>query len=145
MSQGVSGVGCGIILIKNDKILLGRRTEDTSKATSELKGEGTWTLPGGKMHFKETIEDVVKREVKEETNLDVKSFDVISVSNDIVPDKHFVTIGVICNDFDGEVQTMEPEEITKWNWFSFNELPNPIFPPSEKLIKNHIEKRFCRD
>jgi len=145
MSQGVSGVGVGIILLRDNKVLLGKRTEDRSKGTSELKGEGTWTLPGGKMHFQETIEDVVKREVKEETNIDVNSFEVISVSNDKIPEKHFVTLGVVSEDFEGDPEIMEPEEITEWQWFFLDQLPSPMFPPSEKGIKNYLEKKFCRD
>ena len=33
------------------------------KASSELHGEGTWTMPGGKMHFHEEFEDAAKREI----------------------------------------------------------------------------------
>lgn len=145
MSQGISGACVEVILLKNNKIVLGKRAEKDPEGVPELHGKGNWTLPGGKIRFQESIEDTMKREVKEETDIDVKSFDVISVSNDRIFGRHFITIGVISKEFDGKVKTMEPEEITEWKWFSLDKLPSPMFPPSEKIIKNYMEKKFYRD
>ena len=48
------GVGFGVMMLnKEGRVLLGRRNEDPEKADSELKGEGTWTMPGGKLEFQE--------------------------------------------------------------------------------------------
>jgi len=113
MSQGVSGAGVGIILIRDDKILLRKRTDDTSKETSELKGEGIWTLPGGKIHFKESFKDALIREAEEETGMILNCFEIISVSNDIVDEKHFITIGAVSDEFEGDASVTEPEEITE--------------------------------
>ncbi|MFA5748149.1 MAG: NUDIX domain-containing protein [Candidatus Absconditabacterales bacterium] len=124
------GVGFGVMILKDGKILLGQRHFDAVKASSELHGEGTWTMPGGKMHFGESFEDGIYRETLEETG--------ISISNDIVTDAHFVTIGFLCEDFQGEPQVMEPEEITKRERFDLNNLPKPIFFPSEKVLKNYL-------
>lgn len=41
------GLGVGVMIIKDDQILLGLRNPDKIKASSELQGEGTWTMPGG--------------------------------------------------------------------------------------------------
>ena len=51
------GAGFGVMLFKEGKILLGRRHADPEKADSELNGEGTWTMPGGKLHFGESFEE----------------------------------------------------------------------------------------
>ncbi|MCW1296562.1 MAG: NUDIX domain-containing protein [Candidatus Parvarchaeota archaeon] len=136
------GVGLGVILLKEDKILLGKRNTDPSKADSELHGEGTWTMPGGKLNFGETFEECARREVLEETGIKIKSTKVISLSNDIVEDAHFVTIGLLCEDFEGEPRVMEPDEITEWKWFSIYSPPKPIFPPSEKILKSYLTKKF---
>ena len=132
------GVGFGVMLLKENKLLLGQRHSDPSKADSELHGEGTWTMPGGKMQFGESFEECGARELKEETGIDGKNFQVISIANDKVPDAHFITIGLLCNDFDGDARVLEPDEITKWEWFPLDKLPFPLFFPSKNIIDNYL-------
>ena len=131
------GVGIGVMVLKDNKVLLGKRHGDPKKADSELHGEGSWTMPGGKLHFKEELEECAKRELFEETGIeaDKEKLKIISVTNDIVFDAHFVTIGFMCKEFKGEPKVMEPDEITQWKWFDFNNLPSPIFFPSKKILK----------
>jgi len=140
------GAGIGVMFLKDGKILLGKRHGDPEKADSQLHGEGTWTMPGGKLDFGESFEDAACREVFEETGIkiDKEKLRVMSLSNDMVEDAHFITIGLLLEDFEGEAKVMEPDEITEWKWFSLNELPNPIFFPSEKILKNYIEEKFYR-
>ena len=135
-------VGVGIMLLKDNKLLLGKRHEDPEKADSSLHGEGTWTLPGGKLDFKENPKDCAYRETFEETSIKVNKdkLRIVSVTNDVAEDAHFVTIGFMCKDFEGESKVMEPDEITEWQWFDINDLPSPIFFPSEKMINNFINK-----
>lgn len=130
------GVGVGVFLEKEGKVLLGRRNEDPKKADSELSGEGTWTLPGGSMKYKETPEETASREVEEETGIFVKEEDLdkVSVTDDRTEDAHFITIGFFCDKFKGEAKVMEPEEILEWKWFYMDDLPEPVFQPSKKLI-----------
>src|SRR4030042_7145007 len=127
------GAGFGIMILKEGKVLLGKRHDDPQKASSLLHGEGTWTLPGAKLHFQEGLKEAAAREALEETGMRVKNLEVVSVSNDIVPDNHFVTIGFLCKDFEDEPKVTEPDEITKWEWFDLNNLPKPLFSPSEKI------------
>lgn len=97
-------------------------------------------MPGGKMHFHESFEDGIYRETLEETWLKINkdALKIISITNDMVPDKHFITIGFLCEDVEWEPQVMEPDEITKWERFDLQNLPEPIFFPSEKVIKNYL-------
>lgn len=139
------GVGVGVMILKNNRVLLGQRHFDPVKASSELHGEGTWTMPGGKLDFHEGLKEAALREVFEETGIKAKNLEAISVSNEIVPDKHFVTIGFLCNDFEGEPRVMEPDEITRWDWFDLNSLPSNIFPPSAKIIKNYSDKKIYQE
>jgi len=134
------GVGFGVMILREGRVLLGQRHEDPTKADSELHWEWTRTMPGGKMHFGESFEDTCYRETFEETGLNInkETIKIISITNDIVPDKHFVTIGFLCEDIEGEPQVMEPDEITQWKRFDLNDLPKPLFFPSEKVIKNYL-------
>ena len=136
------GGGVGVILLKNGKILLGKRNDDPAKADSELHGEGTWTLPGGKIEYGESFEECAKREVSEETGIIVKNTKVFCVNNDKNKYAHFISIGLISEHFEGEPKIMEPDEIIEWKWFELNKLPIPMFFPSAKIIKCFTEKSF---
>lgn len=131
----------GIMVLKENKVLLGHRHTDPEKASSSLHGEGTWTMPGGKLHFHEELEDAAYREVLEETGLkiDKSKLKIINVGNEIVPDNHFVTIGYLYENPEGKPRVTEPDEITEWKWFDLNDLPSPIFPPSAKMLKAYIK------
>ncbi len=142
MEEKRVGVGFGVMLLKGNKILLGKRHEDPVKASSLLNGAGTWTMPGGKLKFGETFEQGSKREVLEETGIELNSAKVIAVNNDIVDSAHFVTVGVMSNDFVGEPQVLEPEQITEWDWFELDNLPSPLYFPSAKILENYKENKF---
>jgi len=144
MDKPKVGVGFGVMILKDNKVLLGKRHEDPEKASSLLKGEGTWTMPGGKLKFGESFEQGAIREVIEETGIKLNKTKVICVCNDIVETAHFITIGLFSEDFEGEAKVMEPDEITEWKWFDLNGLPSPLFFPSEKVLKNYFDKEFYK-
>ena len=133
------GAGVGVMILRDGKILLGRRHHDPGKADSDLGGEGTWTMPGGKIEFGEGFEEAAIREVKEETDIDVKKEDLklISLANDLAVDAHFITVGFLCEKFNGEAKTMEPDEIVEWRWYNLDNLPTKIFLPSQKVLANY--------
>lgn len=139
------GVGFGVMILKDNKVLLGHRHPNPEKASSDLHGEGTWTMPGGKLHFQESFEEGAKREALEETGLILNQIQVISLTSDVVPDNHYITLGFLCEDFSGEVQVMEPDEITEWQWFEINNLPSPMYAVSQKIINNYLSKTFYKN
>lgn len=140
------GAGIGVMILKSGMVLLGKRHDDPEKASSLLHGEGTWTMPCGKLHFGDSFEEATCREILEETGVkvDKEKLKIISLANDIVKDAHFITVGLLCEDFEGEPKVMEPDEITEWKWFSLDNLPSPIFFPSKKIINNYLSKKFYK-
>jgi 8-oxo-dGTP diphosphatase len=56
-------VGIGIVVIKNGTVLLVRRGKPPNI--------GAWTLPGGAQELGETAEDAARRELLEETGIEV--------------------------------------------------------------------------
>jgi len=138
-------VGVGVMILNNQKeVLLGKRNDNAEKASSDLHGEGTWTMPGGKLDFQETLKVGACREVFEETGIKISqdNLKVISIADEIIPGNHYVTIGFLCENFAGEATVMEPEEITEWKWYNLNSLPGKVYPPSAKVIKAYLNKNI---
>lgn len=54
----------------------------------------------------------------------------------------FITIGFLCEDFIGEPMVMEPDEITEWQWFDLNNLPKPVFFPSQRVLDNYLKGKI---
>ena len=58
-------VGVGVIVLRGDHVLLIRRARDP--------GRGAWALPGGAQRLGETVEHAARRELREETGLEVEA------------------------------------------------------------------------
>jgi 8-oxo-dGTP diphosphatase len=136
------GAGFGVIIIKENKILLGMRHPDPNKADSAFRSSGEWCLPGGKLEWGESLEEGARREVKEETGIDIENPKVISVHNCKNEHAHFMTVGLLARKWKGDAKIMEPDEIIKWQWFDLNDLPYPRYFPSFEVIENFIKKKF---
>lgn len=137
------GNGFGVIILnKEGKVLMGRRHPDPDKADSAFRSAGEWSLPGGKLDYGESFEDGAIREAAEETSLVIKNPKVISVHNCKNEHAQFVTIGLVAGSYTGTPQVMEPDEMTEWNWFDINNLPDPMYFPSLEVIENYLEKKF---
>ncbi|VVB79822.1 ADP-ribose pyrophosphatase [uncultured archaeon] len=136
------GVGFGVMLLKGNKILLGKRHEDPEKADSVFKVSNCWTMPGGKFDYGESFEEGTAREVLEETGIKLNSIEMIGVNSDINEHAHFITLGFLSEDFEGDPKVMEPDEITEWQWFDLNNLPQNMYFPSTKVLENYKKGKF---
>ena len=132
-------VGFGIMLLKDNKVLLGHRVTN-GKDTGGIYEPDSWCLPGGKQEYDETIFEGAKREVKEETNLDIDDLVVFNAMDDIQPNKHFVTIQIIAREYSGELKVMEPNKQDEWKWFDLDNLPDNVYSPSKKFIDAYLNK-----
>lgn len=122
-------VGVGVIVIRDSKVLLGKRKNS--------HGEGTWNFPGGHLEFNEEVSECAKRETKEETGLEITNLQNGPYTNDIFEDegKHYITAFIIAHSEVGNPQVMEPEKCELWGWFNWEELPEPLFLPIKNLLK----------
>ena len=128
-------LGVGIMVLKDNKVLLGLRK--TNNKSSEIDGYNTWSMPGGKVDYMEKLIDTAKRELEEETTLIAKDIKLISVSDDIQDQAHYVTIGFLVTSFIGEPKVTEPDKNIDWQWFDLDNLPNNLYEPSKNIIHNY--------
>jgi ADP-ribose pyrophosphatase YjhB (NUDIX family) len=73
-------IGAGGVIIDNGRTVLIRR------GTEPLLGE--WSIPGGTIEIGETIEEAVRRELREETGLEVRVLELIELFDRIYLDNH---------------------------------------------------------
>jgi len=130
-------VAVAALLIRNGKVLLGKRKGS--------HGEGDWCIPGGHMEVGEELEGAARREVFEETGIRVERLKLLSISNEIIYGKHFVTVGFLAENFSGEPRVAEPDRCEGWGWFDLKSLPSPIFVPSLRVIQSYLTGKMLWD
>ncbi|QZY54192.1 NUDIX domain-containing protein [Crassaminicella profunda] len=123
---------CAIILMKNNKILLGLRAD----------GQG-WSMAGGKLEEGENYEMAVKRELQEEFNLlakknkclgEVTSRAFVKGVETLVQPKIF-----FCEEFEGEPKP-QLSEMDELRWFGLNELTSiQLFAPTKAVIEEYLD------
>ena len=121
-------VGVAVIVIKDNKVLLGKRKNSHAS--------GTWQFPGGHLEFNESIKDCARRELFEETGIKVKNIRLGPYTNDIFQKekKHYITLFVVADYDSGVLEFKEPEKCEKWDWFEWGKLPEPLFLPIKNLM-----------
>jgi ADP-ribose pyrophosphatase YjhB (NUDIX family) len=84
----------GALIFEDEKILLVERGKEPLK--------GYWSLPGGIVETGEKLVDGIRREVAEETGLDVDPYLMFEIFERIIPDSkgnteyHYVLIDYLC-------------------------------------------------
>ncbi|XP_047973902.1 geranyl diphosphate phosphohydrolase-like [Salvia hispanica] len=130
-AQPTLEVGVQVILLKGNKVLMGRR--------HTVVGDAHFALPGGHLEFGESFEECAYREVKEETGLEIKGAEKLTiVSNAILEPKPMQLVAVIMRaalaDPNQEAINMEPEKCDGWNWYHWDHLPSPLLPTLQTAI-----------
>ncbi|OGY22485.1 MAG: hypothetical protein A2126_02045 [Candidatus Woykebacteria bacterium GWB1_45_5] len=114
-------VGVGIMIFKDGKVLLGKRQGS--------HGAGEYAFPGGHLEYMESFADCAKREVMEETGLEIKNirFQYLANVKKYAP-KQYVHVGLTAHWVSNEPKNLEPEKNEgDWQWYSLSNLPKPIF------------------
>ena len=91
-SENIS-IGVGAVVFRNDEVLVIKRAKPPF--------EGHWSIPGGGLENGETVKDAVKREVREETGLEIEIialldvFDALPQETDSAFSQHTVIIDYV--------------------------------------------------
>lgn len=115
----IAGVGA-VVLDSEYRILLARRGK------APLAGE--WSLPGGALELGERLEDGVRREVLEETGLDVEPVEIVAVFDHISHSDeadsrvrfHYVLVDYRCRVLGGTLASAS--DVTEARWVRWNEI-----------------------
>ncbi len=87
-------VGVGAVVVRDGRALIVRRAHEPRK--------GEWSLPGGLLDLGESLVDAARREIKEETGLDVDVGPIIETFDRVHRDAegriryHFVIVDFVC-------------------------------------------------
>ena len=110
-----------------------------------------WGIPGGILQLSESVEECIKRNVKEDLGLMLNSLQLFGVYSglelhtkpeDGEDEYHTVAIGYLCTDYEGEV-TPDENQAIEAEFFKLDQLPEETDPfIKKKLIelKGLLEK-----
>lgn len=129
-------VGVGGVIIAEGRTLLIRR------GGAPLQGQ--WSIPGGMLELGESIVEGVRRELAEETGLEVRVLDLIEVFERIIPGEggrtryHFVILDYLCEVVSGEAQA--GSDVTDVAWAREDELAKySLTEIATRVIKRAFE------
>lgn len=128
-------VSVHLLLIKENKILLMRR-KDTGFA------DGFYSMPAGKLEPKESVENAIIREVKEEINIDIKNetLRTIQVMNRNGIDRERIDYFFTVDRWNGEIKNKEPNKCDDLKWFDLDDLPENTIPYIKEAVINYNKK-----
>ena len=104
--------GVGALIIDGDRVLLVERVREPLK--------GYWSIPGGAVETGEKLEDALRREVREETGLEVEVVHLIEVFERIMAKEggeveyHYILMDYICRPAGGTLQAADDASRAEW-------------------------------
>lgn len=103
------------------------------------KGKRYWLLPGGGVDYGESFEEALKREFREEVNLDIEVLNLKFISEAIAPDgsKHIINMFFIVKEVGGSLKMAKEDRIVGLEYLEISNLNNYIIYPN---IKNELIK-----
>jgi 8-oxo-dGTP diphosphatase len=118
--SGAPVVGVGGVVIRDGRALLIKR------GSAPLKDQ--WSIPGGTLELGESIQEGVRRELLEETGIEVRVGELIEVFDRIFRDDagkiqyHFVIVDYLCEAISGEARAAS--DVTDVAWVKEEDLWN---------------------
>ncbi|RMF10059.1 MAG: NUDIX domain-containing protein [Alphaproteobacteria bacterium] len=131
-------VGVGVVVFRGDKVLLVRRGKPPKA--------GQWSLPGGAQHLGESVRQAARREVREETGLDVTLTGLVDALDFIDRDdtgavRHHYTLV----DWMGEAASGDAvagDDVTEVTWVAPHELEQySLWEETRRIIERAAQKR----
>jgi 8-oxo-dGTP diphosphatase len=99
-------VAVGAIVIHDDSLLMVRRGREPNK--------GLWSVPGGRVEAGEYLSDALRREVREETGIDIEVGDLLGIL-EWADDDHFVILDFLAQPLDDATPSASDDAVeARW-------------------------------
>jgi len=104
--------GVGAVVVEGGRVLLVERGGEPYK--------GAWSLPGGILELGESLADGLRREMREETGLEIRILEIVEVFERILrddagrPEYHYVLIDYLCEPAGGELRSGDDVRRAEW-------------------------------
>jgi len=125
-------VGVGVVVWRQDRFLLVRRGKPPNA--------GQWSLPGGAQHLGETVAEAGRREILEETGLEVEVTALVDVVDGIGRDGegrveyHYTLVDLVAESPRGE--PVAGDDADAVGWFSLADLADlGLWSETERIIR----------
>jgi len=129
--------GVGVVVFRNEEVLLVKRKKAPYK--------GQWSIPGGKQRLGETVTKAARRELMEETGVEVNELTLIDVIDIIVPDEegkilyHYIVADYRAHWLSGECSPGDDAQDVQW--FNLNKLGSiSLLDKTKKIILKAVGK-----
>ena len=123
--------GVGVVVFRNEEVLLVKRKKAPYK--------GQWSIPGGKQLLGETVTQAARRELMEETGVEVNELTLIDVIDIMVPDEegkilyHYIVADYRAHWLSGECSPGDDAQDVQW--FNLNKLGSiSLLDKTRKII-----------
>src|SRR5512142_2673335 len=119
--------------------------EDKLFLMSSHKWKGKWVVPGGHIELGERMEDALRREVKEETNLDIRDIEFICFQEFVYDERfwrqcHFIFFDYVCKTDSTEVKLND--EAQEYLWVTLDEVLNmPVEHYTAAVINEYLRRK----
>jgi 8-oxo-dGTP diphosphatase len=123
-------VGVGVLVVRNNLLLLGKRCGKHMP--------GYYAAPGGHLETGESFVQCARREILEETGLRATDVRLLCIGHYKFGDRQYVDIDMIATCPDGDPLAKEPDKCAEWSWYEMDSLPSPLFVVTKRMIDSYL-------
>jgi 8-oxo-dGTP diphosphatase len=141
MKKGIDYIGVGVgaaIFDEKGRLFITKR----GKAARNERGK--WEIPGGSVEFGETFEIAIKREIKEENDIEIEVLELLGICDHIIKaeNQHWVSPTFICRIKKGKPKILEPHKCSEIGWFTIKEAEKLPLSIITKYDIGQLKKKY---
>ena len=141
MNKGIDFVGVAVVYFCHDgegNIVMGQRSEQSRDE------KGRWDIGGGSVEVEDSIEQTLRKEIKEEYGTDVLNFEYLGY-RDVLREHEGQKTHWIALDFKAlvnkeQVKNGEPHKFNHVGWFTLNNMPSPVHSQLPTFLEKYKDR-----